>query len=76
MAEFMFNPPLRLERGVLVRTLNQAATVPRTLIVTRLPGGRDAIVRRLEAAKDPERERDAANAFRVSSAGRDRTLGA
>src|ERR1700730_9182321 len=65
MGDFIFNPPLRLERGVLVRTLNQAATVARTLIVTRLPGGRDAVVRRLEAAKDPERERDAANAFRV-----------
>jgi hypothetical protein len=64
MAEFLFEPPLRLERDILVRTLNQAATVARVLIVTLLPPGeRDAVVRQLEAAKGTEREREAANAF-------------
>ncbi len=63
MAEFMFEPPLRLTRGVTVRTLDQAAAFARNLIDARWPQRRDGVLHYLEGASGHERERDAANAF-------------
>ncbi len=65
MAEFMFEPPLRLTRGVTVRTLDQAAAFAHNFIDARWPLRRAGVLRRLEAASGHERERDAANAFRA-----------
>ena len=64
MAEFVFEPPLHLKRGVIVRTLDEAADVARKYVGSRLPRRRDSIVQRLEAASDHEERRLAANGFR------------
>ena len=69
MAEFVFDPPLRLTRGVTVRMLDQAAAFARSYIDTKLPRRREGVLRRLEAASGHERERDAANAFRAWAEG-------
>jgi hypothetical protein len=65
MAEFVFEPPLRLARGVTVRTLDEAADFARNYVGARLQRRRDGILRRLESASGEEREREAANAFRA-----------
>jgi hypothetical protein len=64
MAEFVFKPPLHLKRGVIVRTLDEAADVSRKYVGSRLPRRRDGIVHRLEAASNLEERRLAANGFR------------
>jgi hypothetical protein len=61
----MFEPPLRLTRGVTVRTLDQAAAFARNLIDARWPLRRAGVLRLLEGASGHEREGDAANAFRA-----------
>ena len=65
MADFMFDPPLSLKGGVMVRTLEQAAAFARNLINARLPRGRDGVLHLLEAASGEKREREAADAFRA-----------
>jgi hypothetical protein len=65
MAKFIFEPPLRLTRGITVHTLEQAAAFARNLIDPQWPLQRAGVLRRLEAASGHERERDAANAFRA-----------
>src|SRR5216684_6938696 len=48
MADFVFDPPLRLARDVTVRTLDDAAEFARTYVGPRLPRQRDRIVRVIE----------------------------
>jgi hypothetical protein len=64
MAEFVFEPPLRLKREVTIRTLGEAADFARKYVGSRLPRRRDGILHGLEAASSYEKGRDAANAFR------------
>ena len=65
MAEFVFDPPLHLKRGVTVRTLDDAADFARKYVGARLSRRRDGVLRRLEAASGYEEGRDAAKAFRI-----------
>ena len=64
MADFVFEPPLRLEGEVTVHTLREAADFARKYLGSRLPRRRDGILKGLEAASGYEKGRDAANAFR------------
>ena len=48
MAEFVFDPPLRLARDFTVRTLDDAAEFARTHVGPRLPRRRDRLVRVIE----------------------------
>jgi hypothetical protein len=48
MANFVFDPPLRLARDVTVRTLDDAAEFARTYVGPRLPRRRDRLVRVIE----------------------------
>jgi hypothetical protein len=63
MADFVFQPPLRLARDVTVRTLDDAAEFARTYVGPRLPHRRDRLVRRLEEISDEASARVAARAF-------------
>jgi hypothetical protein len=63
MADFVFDPPLRLKREITVRTLGEAADFARNFVGPSLPGRRDSIMKGLEAASDREKGRAAANAF-------------
>jgi len=65
MADFVFEPPLRLVRDVTVRTLDDAAEFARTYVGPRLPHRRDRLVRRLEEISDEATARVAARAFRA-----------
>jgi hypothetical protein len=65
MADFVFEPPLRLARDVTVRTLDDAAEFARTYVGPRLPYRRDRLVRRLEEISDEASARVAARAFRA-----------
>ena len=65
MANFVFDPPLRLARDVTVRTLDDAAEFARMYVGPRLPHRRDRIVRRLEEVFDDASTRIAAGAFRA-----------
>jgi hypothetical protein len=65
MADFVFQPPLRLARDVTVRTLDDAAEFARTYVGPRLPHRRDRLVRRLEEISDEASARVAARAFRA-----------
>jgi hypothetical protein len=65
MAEFVFDPPLRLARDVTVRTIDDAAEFARTYVGPRLPHRRDRIVRRLEEVSDEASARVAARVFRA-----------
>ena len=65
MAEFVFDPPLRLTRGVTVRTLDQAAAFVRGYVDIKLPRRRDSVLHQLEAASGHLQERDAAYSFRL-----------
>jgi hypothetical protein len=65
MADFVFEPPLRLVRDVTVRTLDDAAEFARTYVGPRLPHRRDRLVRRLEEISDEAGARVAARAFRA-----------
>ena len=65
MTDFVFDPPLRLARDVIVRTLDDAAEFARTFVGPRLPHRRDRIVRRLEEVSDDASMRIAAQAFRA-----------
>ena len=64
MAEYVFNPPLRLAREVSVRTLDDAAEYVRTYVGSKHPTWRDGVLHELEGASGEQRERAAANAFR------------
>jgi hypothetical protein len=63
--DFVFEPPLRLARDVIVRTLDDAAEFARTYVGPRLPHRRDHLVRRLEEVSDEANARVAARAFRA-----------
>ena len=65
MTDFVFDPPLRLARDVIVRTLDDAAEFARTFVGPRLPHRRDRIVRRLEEVSDEASARVAARTFRA-----------
>jgi hypothetical protein len=65
MADFVFEPPLRLAREVTVRTLDDAAEFARTYVGPRLPHRRDRLVRRLEEVSNKTSARVAARAFRA-----------
>jgi hypothetical protein len=64
MAEFVFDPPLRLARDVTVRTLD-AAEFARTYVGPRLPHRRDRIVRVIEEVSGEASGRAAARMFRA-----------
>jgi hypothetical protein len=64
MTEFVFEPPLRLAREVIVRTLDDAVDFARTYVGPHLPNRRDRLVRRLEEISDDASARIAARAFR------------
>ncbi len=61
---FLFQPPLRLKRGVTIRTLEQAAAFVRSRVQVRVPLRRANILRRLETAAREAQQREAASAFR------------
>jgi hypothetical protein len=65
MGEFVFKPPLRLARGVSVRTIDDAAEFARKYVGAKWARRRKAVVRRLEGASGEESGRDAANAFQA-----------
>jgi hypothetical protein len=65
MTDFVFDPPLRLARDVIVRILDGAAEFARTFVGPRLPHRRDRIVRRLEEVSDEASARVAARTFRA-----------
>jgi hypothetical protein len=65
MANFVFDPPLRLARDVTVRTLDDAAEFARTFVGPRLPHRRDRLVRRLQEVSDNASARIAARSFRA-----------
>jgi hypothetical protein len=65
MAEFVFDPPLRLKRGVMVRTLDDAADFTRKYVGSKLPFRRDGVLHGLEGASGYDEGRAAANAFQA-----------
>ncbi len=65
MAEYVFNPPLRLAGGVVVRTLDDAAEFARKYNGAKWVVRRDGVLHSLQGASGEERERDAGNAFRA-----------
>jgi|SRR5258707_10543852 hypothetical protein len=65
MADFVFDPPLRLARDVTVRTLDDAAEFARTYVGPRLPRQRDRIVRVIEEVSGEASGRAAARMFRA-----------
>jgi hypothetical protein len=65
MTDFVFEPPLRVARGVTVRTLDDAAEFARTYVGPRLPFRRDRMVRRLEEVSDKAGARIVARAVRA-----------
>jgi hypothetical protein len=65
MSKYGFKAPLRLAGGTKVYTLAEAAEFARNYAEAKLPARRDAVVRELEAASGPHRERTAANSFRL-----------
>jgi hypothetical protein len=69
MDEFVFNPPLRLARGVRVRTLDDAAEFARKYVGAKWKRRREGVVRRLEGAFGEESERDAGNDFQAWAEG-------
>jgi hypothetical protein len=66
MAEFRFEPPLRLAGTpkVMISSLDEAADYVRAYTGARRPMSQDGVLRRLEGAGTAEQERDAADAFR------------
>jgi hypothetical protein len=65
MKEFVFKPPLRLTRGVEVRTLNHAAEFASNYVGAKSARRRERVVELLQAATGYENERAAANDFRA-----------
>jgi hypothetical protein len=65
MAEFTFDPPIRLQRGIVVLTLEDAAAFMRSYANAKLPMARDAVLRRLESARVEGELQVAANGFRA-----------
>src|SRR2546426_8855450 len=65
MANFVFDPPLRLARDVTVRTLGDAAEFARTYVGPRLPRRRDRLVRVIEEVSGEASGRAAAHMFRA-----------
>jgi hypothetical protein len=65
MANFVFDPPLRLARDVTVRTLDDAAEFARTYVGPRLPRRRDRLVRVIEEVSGEASGRAAAHMFRA-----------
>jgi hypothetical protein len=55
MAEFVFDPPLRLARDVTVRTLDDAAEFARTYVGPRLPHSEIAAVLDLSCVRSIRR---------------------
>jgi hypothetical protein len=66
MADFVFDPPLRLARDVTVRTLDDAAEFARTYVGPRLPRQRDRIVRVIEEVEEQKLTRRSRRSFRKS----------
>lgn len=66
MAEFKFEPPLKLvgRPNVTVQSLDDAADYVRHYTGARRPMSRDSVLRRLEGATNAEQQREAADAFR------------
>jgi hypothetical protein len=67
MAEFKFEPPLKLigTPNVRVRTLDDAADYLRAYKGARRPVTQDGVLHRVEGADTVEEQREAANAFRA-----------
>jgi hypothetical protein len=72
MAEFQFDPPLRLKGGrlspkedVIVLTLDDAAAFMRWLKHPKLIRTRDSVLRLVERAGDEQKQRIAADMFRL-----------
>jgi hypothetical protein len=65
MANFVFDPPVRLARDVTVRTLDDAAEFARTYVGPRLPRRRDRLVRVIEEVSGEASGRAAAHMFRA-----------
>jgi hypothetical protein len=65
MAEFVFEPPLRLKRGVTVRTLDDAADFARKYVGSRFAMRRNGVLHGLEGASSHDEGRAAANAFQA-----------
>jgi hypothetical protein len=66
MAEYRFDPPLRLAGtpNVLIHSLDEAADYMRFYEGARRPMTRDSVLHHIEGAKSADEQRDAANAFR------------
>jgi hypothetical protein len=63
MAEFVFDPPLRLKRDITVRTIGEAADFARDYVGSRFPRRREGVLHQLEAAMGYEKQRDAGRAL-------------
>ena len=63
MADFVFDPPLRLARDVTVRTLDDAAEFARAYVGPKSPRRRDRLVRVIEEVSSEASARAAARMF-------------
>ena len=63
MADFVFDPPLRLARDVTVRTLDDAAEFARAYVGPKSPRRRDRLVRVIEEVSSEASARGAARMF-------------
>jgi hypothetical protein len=64
-ADSAFDPPVRLARNRVIRTIDDAITFARSLEDATLPRSRDAVLRRLEAATTRKKRQAAAGMFRT-----------
>jgi hypothetical protein len=64
MAEFVFEPPLRLKGGVTINSLSQAILYIRNCTDVQHPRTRDSVLRIIASAAIPEQQRLAAKTFR------------
>jgi hypothetical protein len=64
MAEFVFEPPLRLKGRVTINSLSQAILYIRNCTDVRQPRTRESVLRIIESAASPEQHRLAAKTFR------------
>jgi hypothetical protein len=75
MAEFMFEPPLRLKRGVTIHSLSEAILYIRNCADVRQPRTRGSVLRIIASAASPEQQRLAAKTFRFWVEAEGRLLG-
>jgi hypothetical protein len=61
----MFDPPIKLQRNIVVLTLDDAVAFMRSYKHAKLPMARDAVLHRLESARAGHERQIAGNAFRT-----------